>query len=58
MHPVFSHTVAAVYFTPMEAPMAGKKKNTRIADLPKKAVSQKKASAVKGGGTAVPPKPR
>jgi hypothetical protein len=37
--------------------MAGKKKNTRIADLPKKAVSHKKASAVKGGGTAVPKKP-
>jgi len=38
--------------------MAGKKKNTRIADLPKKAVSQKKASAVKGGGTYTPPKPK
>jgi hypothetical protein len=36
--------------------MAGKK-NTRIKDLPKKAVSQKKASAVKGGATTVPRKP-
>jgi|APDOM4702015159_1054818.scaffolds.fasta_scaffold19954_3 hypothetical protein len=29
--------------------MTSKKKNTKIADLPKKAVSNKKASAVKGG---------
>jgi len=37
--------------------MSDKKKNTKIADLPKKAVSTKKASAVKGGGTQKPPKP-
>lgn len=35
--------------------MTSKKKNTKIADLPKKAVSNKKASAVKGGATLKKP---
>ena len=36
--------------------MTNKKKHAKIADLPKKAVSVKKASAVKGGGK-LPTKP-
>jgi hypothetical protein len=49
MHPSSAYAVAAVYTHLREAPMGDKKKNTKIADLPKKAVSNKKASAVKGG---------
>jgi hypothetical protein len=35
--------------------MTSKKKNTKIADLPKKTVSNKNASAVKGGATLKKP---